>query len=145
MVFCFKSLQLQGRLPQTDFIWPLQLSSLPGALLSSWCLGVRVRVCVAPTDMFCKQLWWGGPQETSSSLACSQTAACSFAFTCQLPLGFIRYFCCPISSLTSPVTGSLWVPVLALLWQSVRGGDPCVFPVFSSHNQWQRWPSGSQC
>ncbi|KAF6317471.1 hypothetical protein mRhiFer1_008524 [Rhinolophus ferrumequinum] len=33
---------------------------------------------------------------------------------------FIRYFCCPIFSLTSLATGSLWVPVLALLWQSER-------------------------
>lgn len=134
MVFYFKSLQLQGRWPRTDLIWPFQLSfSL--ALLTSWCVCVHMRACVGPTDIFCKRLRWGGPEDTSSSLVCSQTAACRFAFTLSVASCFIRYFCCPIFSLTSPATGSLWVPALALLWQSVRGGDPCVFPVFSSHNQ----------
>lgn len=62
---------------------------------------------------------------------------CSLQFCLHMTVAscFIRYFCCPIFSLTSPAAGSLWVPALALLWQSVRGGDPCVIPVFSSHNQ----------
>lgn len=71
---------------------------------------------------------------------------CSLQFCLHMSVAscFIRYFCWPIFSLASPATGSLWVPALASLWQSVRGGDPCVFPVFSSHSQWQGWLSGSQ-
>lgn len=126
MVFCLKSLQLQGRWPDTDFPWPFS-SSPCSALLTP-------RVCTHPHALglltyFTNGSAGGGPEQVCS-VVWSQTAVCGLAPWCiSVASCFIGYFCCPLFSPPSPATGSLCVLVLALLWQSVGVGTT----VYSQH------------
>lgn len=103
--------------------------------LNVWGLFSQIRVCVCfgPTNIFCKQLWWDGPEETSSSLQC-----CPFVY--QLPLASSEVSTVHLLSASARCLGVL---VLALSGK-VRGGDYGVFPVFPCHNQWQGWCNRSQ-